>query len=151
MNIALHNSEYLNFVEFNITGDNDNFRRCDLESRYLDTEIFNLFQTCFENAGKTFDYFGGTRYNSRTIIVLRNELKKNLDVWSNTNTLQDFHKLINSHFMGKAFIEALGSSDHEWQDRWKSYYQDIIKVLQDLIELTEKCAFEERILWVIGY
>ena len=151
MNIALYNSEYLNFVEFNITGDNNNFHRCDLESRYLDTEIFNLFQSCFENANKTFDYFAGSRYNSRTIIVLRNELFDCLELFNKSRSVDDFTGFISNRFMGKDFLALLELKDKQWKNNWQDYQNKIIKILKDLIELAEKCAFEERILWVIGY
>jgi len=151
MNIALSDAEYLNFVEFNITGDNDAFHRCDLESSYLDTVVFNLVQNCFENASKTYDYFAGTRYNSRTIIVLRNELAAALESFDGVSSLDEFTGCISSRFMGKDFLLSLEADDHTWQQHWQDYLGRIIQVLKDLIELVEKCAFEERILWVIGY
>lgn len=151
MNIALQDSKYLNFVEFNITGDNNNYHRCDPESKYLDTKVFNLFQNCFENAGKTYDYFAGTRYNSRTIIVLRNELVDSLETFKQTSSLQEFKKLITSRFMGNDFLLTLEANDKFWTQNWQQYLDQIVTVLNDLIGLAEKCAFEERILWVIGY
>ncbi|MBN2480627.1 MAG: hypothetical protein JXB19_02720 [Bacteroidales bacterium] len=151
MNIVLHDSEYLNFVEFNITGDNDNYNRCDPESKYLDTEVFNLFQNCFENASKTYDYFAGTRYNSRTIIVLRNELGSVLENFKQISSLEAFINLVESRFMGKDFLLSLAENDRFWNRNWQDYNDLIIKVLTDLIDLVERCAFEERILWVVGY
>lgn len=151
MNIVLHDSEYLNFVEFNITGDNDNYNRCDPESKYLDTEVFNLFQNCFENASKTYDYFAGTRYNSRTIIVLRNELGSVLENFKQISSLEAFINLVENRFMGKDFLLSLEENDRFWNRNWQDYNDLIIKVLTDLIDLVERCAFEERILWVVGY
>ena len=90
MHIELYNADLLNFVEFNITGDNDNYNRCDEESKYLDSPVFYLFQPCFENANKTYDYFSGTKYNSRKIIVLRNDLLTNLQQFEAVSTVQAF-------------------------------------------------------------
>jgi hypothetical protein len=151
MNIKLLDSEYLNFVEFNITGDNDDFNRCDQESLYLDTEVFNIFQNCFENANRTFDYFGGTKYNSRTIIVLRNELNTCLEQFRNITSLNEFTVFIESRFTGNAFLSALHKDDPGWKSRWNLCLKLITGALEDLIALSEKCAFEERVLWVIGY
>ena len=151
MNIALFDADYLNFVEFNITGDNDDFHRCDSESKYLDAEVFNLFQKCFENAGKTYDYFAGTRYNSRTIIVLRNELASMLETLQAINSRDAFISFVNSRFLGRDFFLSLEAADPDYQENWRSHLNSISQVLRDLIELVEKCAFEERILWVIGY
>jgi hypothetical protein len=151
MHIALYNADLLNFVEFNLTGDNDNYNRCDEESKYIDSPVFYLFQPCFEEANKTYDYFGGTKYNSRKIIVLLNELKANLLTFEDLKTRDDFINLITSRFMGKEFIAGLEEEDSQWYTYWKEYNRKIIGVNKDLIELVEKCAFEERVLWVIGY
>lgn len=151
MHIELYNADLLNFVEFNITGDNDNFHRCDEESKYLDSPVFYIFQPCFEEANKMFDYFGGTKYNSRKIIVLLNQLKDNLRIFEALKNAGEFTKLINGRFMGKEFIANIEEGDSQWTTYWKEYNRKIIGVNMDLIEMVEKCAFEERVLWVIGY
>ena len=151
MHIELYDAELLNFVEFNLTGDNDNYRRCDEESRYLDSSVFYLFQPCFEEANKTYDYFAGTKYNSRKIIVLRNELIANLQKFESLADSREFKNLISSRFMGREFLAELESEDSQWLTYWKEYNRKIIGVNKDLIELVEKCAYEENILWVIGY
>ena len=151
MNIELYNSDFLNFVELNFTGDNDEYRRCDPESKYLDTDVFNLFVECFEHANELFDYFLGTKYNSRKIIVLRNELFRNLEELEKISTVKDFIKMAESHFMGKDFLQELDSMALPWHDNWKEYLGKLIAVNRGLIAFTERCADEERILWVVGY
>jgi hypothetical protein len=151
MNIELYNSDFLNFVELNFTGDNDEYRRCDPESKYLDTDVFNLFLECFENANDLFDYFMGTKYNSRKIIVLRNELFRNLEELEKISTLQAFKKMAENRFMGKDFLQELDRLHPSWHENWKGYYDKLIAVNRELISFTEKCADEERVLWVIGY
>jgi len=151
MNIELYNSDFLNFVELNFTGDNDEYRRCDPESKYLDTDVFNLFLECFEHANELFDYFMGTKYNSRKIIVLRNELFRNLEELEKISTVKDFIKMAESHFMGKDFLQELDNRAPLWQDNWKEYLGKLIAVNHELIAFTERCADEERVLWVVGY
>jgi hypothetical protein len=151
MNIELYSAKFLNFVELNITGDNDNYRRCDEESKYLDSAVFYLFQPGFESANSTFDYFGGTKYNARKIIVLRNELMANLKQFEELSAAVDFTELISDKFMGREFLASLEQDDPDWQDAWLGYNQQIIAVNRDLIDLVEKCAYDERVLWVIGY
>lgn len=151
MHLELYNADFLNFVEFNITGDNDDYKRCDVESKYIDSSVFNLVQPCFENANPTFDYFSGTKYNVRKIIVLRNDLLANEKQFEEITDLHTFTDLINSRFMGMEFLTDLMESDPQWQNGWESYKEKIIRIHKDLIELVEKCADEERILWVIGY
>ena len=151
MHLELYNADFLNFVEFNITGDNDDYKRCDVESKYIDSSVFNLVQPCFENANPTFDYFSGTKYNVRKIIVLRNDLLANEKSFKEITDLPTFTDLINSRFMGQEFLTDLEESDPQWQKSWNGYKEKIIRIHKDLIELIEKCADEERILWVIGY
>jgi hypothetical protein len=151
MHIELYNADLLNFVEFNLTGDNDNYHRCDEESKYLESSVFYLFQPCFEEANKMYDYFAGTKYNSRKIIVLRNELIANLQQFESLADSREFVNLISSRFMGRDFIAELEIEDSQWITYWKEYNRKIIGVNKDLIELVEKCAFDERVLWVIGY
>jgi len=151
MHLELYNADFLNFVEFNITGDNDNYNRCDVESRYMDSVVFYLFQPSFENANPTYDYFSGTKYNARKIIVLRNDLIANKREFEALTSVQGFNDLIESRFMGKEFLGDLETCDNLWQQNWHKYNEGIIAVNKDLIELVEKCAFDERVLWVIGY
>ena len=99
MQIELYSAEYLNFVEFNITGSNDDYRRCDEESRYMDSLIYYIFQPCFEEANKTYDYFAGTKYNSRKIIVLRNALIENLKQLESLDSSDKFIEMVSSRFM----------------------------------------------------
>lgn len=151
MHIELYNADFLNFVEFNVTGDNDNYNRCDVESKYMDSTIFYLFQPSFENANSMYDYFAGTKYNARKIIVLRNNLLSNQQEFENLESALAFEKLIGSRFMGKEFLADLVTNDSSWQENWQTHNLKILQVNKDLVELVEKCAFDERVLWVIGY
>jgi hypothetical protein len=151
MQIELYDAEFLNFVEFNVTGDEDDYRRCDEESKYLDSPVFFIFQPAFEESNKTFDYFAGTKYNSRKIIVLRNALFENLKRLESINSSLEFTEFISSRFMGRDFLSNLEEQDSQWLGYWKEYNRKIIGVNKDLIDLVEKCAFEEKVLWVIGY
>jgi hypothetical protein len=151
MQIELYSAEFLNFVELNLTGDNDNYNRCDGESKYIDSEVFYLFQPCFENANATYDYFSGTKYNARKIIVLRNNLLNNQQQFESLKSAWEFGELISGRFMGREFLASLEKSDPQWKDHWSDYNGQIIGVNRELIELAEKCAYDERVLWVLGY
>ena len=151
MKIELFDADNLNFVELNITGDNSNYKRCDSESRYLDSKVFNLFAYCFENANKLYDYFSPTKYNSRKIIPLRNELINNLEEFNKIDSREKFLDNISNRLFGREFTEELENHNRNWLDSWETYLKKLKKVNKELIELTEKCADEERILWVVGY
>jgi hypothetical protein len=151
MRLEIYDSKALNFVELNITGGNDTLVRCDKESRYIDSIVFNLFSPCFESANKLYEYYGPTKYNSRKIIPLRNELLKHLESLQSLNSVNAFVKHISSHFLGVEFLDELKKSDKNWESNYKSHLDRLIQINKEMVALAEKCAFEERILWVVGY
>lgn len=151
MRLEIYSSKDLNFVELNITGGNDTLIRCDKESKYVDSVVFNIFSPCFENANKLYEYYGPTKYNSRKIIPLRNELIKHRDDLKALKTIESFETHISSHFLGREFLEELQKSDADYKTNWAEHCSKLVKLNEDIIALAEICADEERILWVVGY
>lgn len=151
MRIELYDSNDLNFVELNITGGNETLVRCDKESKYVDSIVFNLFTPCFEEANKLYEYYGPTKFNSRKIIPLRNELIKHKENLEALNSAEEFEEHISSHFLGKEFIDELIEQKPDWSTEWEKYRNALSSVNQEMIDISEKCADEERILWVVGY
>lgn len=151
MKIELLNSDYLNFVELNISGNNDLFNKCDQESVYMETAVFNLFSPCFEQSNELYDYFIPTLYNSRRIIPLQNELKKRLSEIEDINDLESFRRFASDVFLGRNFLIELESVNSDWMGNWQEFKNQLFNVNQGLIKLTDKCVIEERILWVLGY
>ncbi len=151
MKLTIYDSKELNFVELNYTGGNDAYIRCDKESKYVDSIVFNLFSPCFEAANKLYEYYGPTKYNARKIIPLRNELIKHLDKLQTIKALKEFKDQISRHFLGKEFLEALKKDHPEWEKDWQTYLNKLIDINKQMITLAEKCADEEKILWVVGY
>ena len=151
MRIELFDSEYLNIIELNTTGDDENYIKGDSESKFVESEVFNIFTKCFENANKLYEFFGATKYNVRKIVPLKNELTNNLESLEKISSLEFFKDYIDNIFLGADFIEELALEDPEWEVKWKYYLDKLIKVNKGLIGLTDKCIEEQRILWVIGY
>ncbi len=151
MEIKLLDATQLNFVELNITGDNDNYSKISDESKFLDTSVFNLFTDCFENSNKLYDYFEPTRYNTRKIIPLLNELKKKHDVLNGINNYNDFTEHINKMFLGNNFLDNLKLQDKHFEEKWKNYHNQLLSLNKDIINLVEHCIEETQVLWVIGY
>ena len=151
MRLELYDSKELNFVELNITGGNDSYIRCDKESKYIDSIVFNLFTPCFEQANKLYEYYGPTKYNSRKLIPLRNELLKFRDALASTQNSEELSELVGGHFLGQEFLEEIESKRPGWQDNHEYVRDKLVSIAVDIIKLTELCAFEEKILWVIGY
>jgi len=149
MRIELFEANKLNFVEFNFTGDNDGFVRCDSESKYLDTAVFNLFIDCFERTNNLFDYFIPSRYNVRNFLPLIKELelkKAELFKIDNADNLKNY--LLNKTF-GNQFIQNLKKLDII--SDWKEILNKFIKILDDLKLLLQFCLENECTLWIIGY
>jgi len=143
--------ECIDFIEFNTTGDNDNFNKCDPESWYLDSNIFNVFAGCFERSNYLFEFIGHTKYNSRKIVPLQNELKENLSkVWEISN-VDEFKQFITGVFLGRDLLIDLAEADPDYERNWIYYLRRMIVINRDLIALIDRCIAEERILWVIGY
>lgn len=151
MRIEIYGKGSLNFVEFNTTGDNEEYNPCDDESLYMDTEVFNLFTHCFEHSEKLFDYFGPTRYNSRNIVPLLNELKANQKKLKEINSLDFFIDFIGSSFLGTNFIYETEKLDKSWSLNWEQYCRKLVMINGQLINLVNKCIDQSRTLWVIGY
>ena len=151
MKLNIYDSKELNFVELNYTGSNDTYIRCDRESKYLDSVVFGIFTPCFENANKLYEYFGPTKYNARKLIPLRNELIAYCEKLESINSPDEFKELLGAHFLGRDFIEALNQQEPEWEKQWKDVLKKIIAINKEMISLAEKCADEEKIIWVAGY
>jgi len=146
----LTREDAFNFVEFNITGDNENYNKCDSESIYLENIVFNLFTPCFERSNKLFEYYGQTKYNARKIIPLKNELEFNLNELMCITSLQELKNFVKDVFLGSNFIEILNKQDKKLEENWNVYVHNLININEELIIFIEKCIEEDRILWVIG-
>ena len=151
MRIELFSAVYLNIVELNITGDNDNYVKGDSESKYVESEVFNIFAPCFEEANKLYEFFGATKYNSRKIVPLHNALKKKLTALEQVSTLEEFDEHIRQIFLGEEFVDVLQTEDPQWRNQWEKYLKQLKALNAGMIELTQKCIEGQNILWVIGY
>jgi hypothetical protein len=151
MKLEIYGVNNLNFVEFNITGNIEAFQRCDKDSFFMDTELFNLFSECFENSNNLYDYFGPTRFNARNIIVLLNELTANFKKIEQIDGYEAFIDFTGNKFLGTSFVLELEKTDKNWGLNWEQYKKRLISVNQQLIDIINRCIESERILWLIGY
>lgn len=151
MRFEIYGANNLNFVEFNITGDNLIYNRCDKDSAYMDTELFNLFSECFENSSPVYDYFGPTKYNSRNQIVLLNSLKNYGEQISQIDTIDSFLDFTGSRFLGANYVIELEKIDMNWRLNWELHKKKLLDINQQLIDMVNRCVEEEKILWLIGY
>lgn len=143
--------ECIKFVEFNITGDGENYRNCDDESLYLHNNLFSIFAPCFQRSNHLFDYIGQTKYNSRQFIALKNELAQSLDKLLSVSNLDEFKEYVSNIFLGNDLLFDIEEIDPEYQRRWRVYMRRFIQINRGLVKLINKCIEEERTLWVICY
>ena len=151
LRIELFDADYLNIVELNTTGDNENYVKGDDESKYMQSEVFNIFIRCFENSNRLYEFYGATKYDIRKIVPLRNELNVKLEQLQGISNLKEFKAHIEQIFLGSEFLDKLEEHYVNWQDDWTVYRDSLVKVNKGLIDITETCIEEQRILWVIGY
>jgi len=151
MRIEVYGAGNLNFVEFNTTGDSNSYVRCDKDSVFIDTEVFNLFSECFEKSNNLYDYFGPTKFNSRNIVILTNELKQFHQKVSKINTYENFLDFIGSKFLGANFILEVEKHDKNWSLNWEFYREKLARINQQLLDVVTNCEEQDKTLWVIGY
>lgn len=151
MKIEIFDYNNLNFVELNTTGDNDNYVKCHHASKYLHSEVFNLFTECFEASNNLYEYYGPTKYNARQIVPLKNNLDKNLKKLNKIDNRDGFIEFVGNIFLGKDFIVQLQKIDKTWDLNWEQYLSKLKKINKELIGLVEECIDQGKVLWVIGY
>ena len=151
MRLEFFGIDSLNFVEFNITGDDINFSRLNNESRFIHSDVFNLFSSCFENSNDLYEYFEPTKYNARKIVVLKNELIANLNKLDEISSKDELISFINNLFLGKAFLLELEKTNKNWGEHWEKYLSQLKEINREMVAIVERCIDETRILWVIGY
>src|SRR6056297_707883 len=107
LRIELFDADYLNIVELNTTGDDENYVKGDDESQYMQSEVFNIFINCFENSNRLYEFYGATKYDIRKIVPLKNELSAKLERLRNIKDLNEFKAHIQQIFLGSEFLDKL--------------------------------------------
>lgn len=151
MRLELYGANNLNFVEFNITGNNLTYVPCDKDSVFMDSELFNIFSECFEKSNNLYDYFGPTKYNSRHIVILLNELDLFKQTIETIDKLEVFLDFTGSKFLGSNFVIEIEKMDKNWRLNWEVYRKKLYEVNIQLIEIINSCINQDKILWLIGY
>jgi hypothetical protein len=151
MKLSIYSHKELNFVELNLTGTEETYNKLDAESRYIDSVVFNLFTSCFEKSNRLYEYYDATRYNTRYIIPLRNQLLTHLVKLQKLKSLWDFQSFLGEKVFGKEFLLALVRMDKSWMDHWILYHEKIVNINQELLDIVDYCIDEDLNLYVIGY
>ena len=151
MKLSIYSQKDLNFVELNLTGTDEDYNKLDAESRYIDSIVFNLFISCFEKSNTLYEYYDATKYNTRYIIPLRNQLLTHLTTLQKIKTLSDFQSFLDEKVFGRDFLLALVKMDKTWMDHWPIYHEKLVKINQELLDIVDICIDEDHNLWVIGY
>ncbi|MBQ9470024.1 MAG: hypothetical protein IJU72_03615 [Bacteroidales bacterium] len=152
MNLSIQKKdEAIDFVELNITGDTVNYNRCDEESLYINSMVFNVFADCFERSNHLFDHMQPTAYNSRHFIALKNELSSNLYKLLDISNMNDFWGFMASQHMGQKMVELLGGDAPEGRKRWRRCLRHLIRDNNYITRLIDRCIEQNLVLWVIPF
>jgi hypothetical protein len=117
----------------------------------MDTELFNIYSECFEKSNNLYDYFGPTKYNSRNIIILLNELEQFKQQIEEIDHLNSFLDFAGSKFLGSSFVIEIEKEDKNWSLNWEVYRRKLYDANLQLIEIVNNCIRQDKILWLIGY
>jgi len=150
MKLEIFGYNNLNFVELNIAGDNETYMKCHHASKYLSSEVFNLFTKCFESSNSMYEYYSPTKFNARQIIPLKNSLEENLEKLNKLNSKDAFIEFIGNIFLGKIFILELQKIDKTWDLNWEQYLVKLKRINKQIIEIVDDCIEKGHVLWVIG-
>lgn len=151
MRLELFGISGMNFVEFNMSSESSIFNPMSETSKFLDTDVFNLFMTCFESANPTFEYFGATKFSARFIVPLYNELLANLQEINAIKSEDDLIDYLSMRVGGKHFMASIERQDKKWLEHSDKYAHLLLVINKDLLNLVDRCIEEGRVLWVIGY
>ena len=150
MRIELFKLDLHNLVEFSISASDENYKICSSESFFMEEQVFYLFQSCFEESSKLFDYYEPTKFGLRNIIPLQNHLKELGKELESVNSPESFAKFITERSMGVQYLELMEKEDPDWSKEWNKHQKNLSDVCQKLILLTEQCLNEDKVLWVKG-
>jgi len=151
MRVELFKLDLHNLVEFCISASDENYKICSSESFFMEEQVFYLFQSCFEESSKLFDYYEPTRFGLRNIVPLQNQLKNLRNELESVNSRDSLKQFITDRSMGVQFLELMEKEDPEWIRQWDKHHTNLLEICQKLISLTEQCFNEDKVLWVKGY
>ena len=151
MKLEIFDYSNLNFVELNIAGNNETYVKCHHASKYLSSEVFNLFTKCFESSNTMYEYYGPTKFNARQIVPLKNNLLENLERLQKLSSKDSFIEFVGNIFLGKVFILELQKIDKTWDLNWEQYLTKLKGINKQIIDIVDECIDKGNVLWVIGY
>ena len=102
---------------------------------------------CFEKSNNLYEYYEATKYNTRYLVPLRNQLLTHLTTLQGLKDLSGFQSFIDQKLFGKKFLLTLVQGDKNWTDHWSVYHENLVKINREIINLVDFCIDEDRILW----
>ncbi len=151
MKIQLIDYEDLNFVELYATKDSSNFKVCNPDSKFLHGAIFSIFQNCFELSHEEYSYYDVTRYDTRSIVTLRQHLLDAVLKIKTIGSAEEIDRYALKQVSGIDFLNELKSENNNWRISWETTRNQLAKVGEDLIDIIDLCIDDDMDLVIKGY
>ncbi len=136
------------YVEFNIDGSLASYLHWDTRSYYLQQAVFCALAGCFGTRAP--NVIGQASYSGDELVKLLAALKAKQARLANIEDSNALIRAVTDTAMGMSFLTALTSEQHDLQTEWRTIARLLEAIVEELIELVQKCIMEERVLWVLG-
>lgn len=138
------------YVQFDISGNTNQYNVWHKDSLYLDEVIFGVFLACFEKSVEKLIYYGPTCFRETELLRLQQELENNRDEFNRILSADDLINKILQMKVGRNFLRELELENFDLNTGWKGLVGSLVEINDTLVELTQKCIRENRVLWVLG-
>jgi len=151
MDIRLFSFDELDIVQISCLPPNELFLDFSKKSKYLQGSVFSLFQHSFELASSDYDYYSLNSFTASQAVALRNHLMTNQSRLAAIKSAEDIEKIALKQLSGIDFMNSLKEQVQEWRVSWEKIRSNLLKVGEELIEMTDGCIDEDLILWIKGF
>jgi hypothetical protein len=139
------------WIEFNISGTPEKFDFNQEDSRYLDESGYNLFVDIVEKNSSFFNFYGPSLVGLTNLQALKLDLEKRRSEMSVIRTIDEFIAFAKYKNFQPDFINEMVEFKNSLDERLdKENLIDTNPIMNDIIEVVDKCMKEKRVLWVLG-
>ncbi len=138
------------YVQFDISGDMEQYTFWHNESSYLYEPIYGIFADCFEACAERFIYYGPTLFTISQLVQLRQALEIKQRVFVEIETPEEFISRIFEVELGENFLTELSRQNCNLNTNWRVVADSLMEINEGLIDLVDNCMQSGRVLWVLG-
>jgi hypothetical protein len=138
------------YVEFNISGDEEDYIHWCESSSFLDESIYQIFYEHFEKVSDSFNYYGPTMFIGEELKELELEFKKIAIDLNEIKSLSQLLEYLTRKNAGTNFIIELDRECCDWRNNFQTVLYSLRDVNHGLMAIIKGCINEKRVLWVLG-